>query len=287
MDMEYLSPRSLLEVLTLLGTWKGKARLVSGCTNMLPDVRAKAIEPAALIDLSHLKGFSLTKEEKRRVRVGALTTIAELASSKVIQKTAPILAEAARQLGNPLVRNRATIGGNIADASPAADTAVPLLALEATIVTDRHGKKGREIPIDQFFIGPNKTVLKPDEIIKEVFFPKPDPRAGWAYRKLGLRNAMAISVVSVAVLLEMDGEMCKKARISLGAVAPTPMRAYKTETSLTGQPITGGLVKACCEEIEGEVKPISDSRASADYRRSMVSVLFRRCVEQILSERKS
>ncbi len=285
--MEYLSPRSLLEVLTLLGTWKGKAKLLAGCTNMLPDIRAKAMGPAALIDLSHLKGLSYIKEEKRKIRVGALTTIAEITSSKSILKYAPILSEAVKQLGNPLVRNRATIAGNLADASPAADTAVPLLALDATVVTDRAGKKGREIPIDQFFMAPNKTVLKADAIIKEVFFPKPDPKAGWAYRKLGLRNSMAISVVSVAVLLETDGEVCKKARISLGAVAPTPMRAYETEVRLTGQRISEDLIKACCEEIEGEVKPISDIRASADYRRSMASVLFRRCVEQILSQRKS
>jgi len=285
--MEYFAPKTLTDTLALLGRWRGKARVIAGGTNVIPDLRAKNLKSGVLIDISHLKSLSYIKEEKRRIRIGGLTVLSEIASSKVILKYAPTLSEAARQLGNPLVRNRATIAGNLADASPAADTAVPLLALEATIVTDRHGKKGREIPIDQFFIGPIKTVLKPDEIIKEVFFPKPDSKARWAYRKLGLRNAMAISVVSVAVLLEMDGEICRKTTIGLGAVAPTPMRACKTEAKLTGQAISERLIKACCEEIEGEVRPISDIRASADYRRSMASVLFRRCVEQILSERKS
>jgi carbon-monoxide dehydrogenase medium subunit len=285
--MEYFIPKTLADALKITSRWKGKARVIAGGTNVIPDLRARDLKPNTLIDISHLKNLSYIKEEKKRIRVGGLTAISEIASSTVVLRYAPILSEAARQLGNPLVRNRATIAGNLADASPAADTAVPLLALEATVVTDRHGKKGREIPIDQFFLGPNRTVLKPDEIVKEVFFPKPDPRARWTYRKLGLRNAMAISVVSVAVLLEMDREICKKSRISLGAVAPIPMRAYKTEASLTGHAITQRLIKACCEEIEGEGKPISDIRASADYRRSMASVLFRRCVEGILSERKS
>ena len=285
--MEYFAPKTLTDTLAVLARLRGKARVIAGGTNVIPDLRAKDLKPNALIDISHLKNLSYVKEEKKRIKIGGLTALSEIASSKVILKYAPILSEVAWHLGNPLVRNRATLAGNLADASPAADTAVPLLALEATIVTDRHGKKGREIPIDQFFIGPNKTVLKPDEIIKEVFFPKPDSQAGFAYRKLGLRNAMAISVVSVAVLLEMDGEVCRKTTISLGAVAPTPMRAYKTEAKLTGQAITERLIKACCEEIEGEVRPISDIRASADYRRSMASVLFRRCVDQIFSERNS
>ena len=161
--MEYFAPGNLPKILILLERWKRKATLIAGGTNVIPEMRAKSLKPDCLIDLSHLNNLSYIKEDKKKIRIGGLTTISELASSKVIQNYASILFEAANQLGNPLVRNRATLAGNLADASPAADTAVPLLVLEATIHTDRNGRKGRQIPIDRFFLGPNKTVLKKDD----------------------------------------------------------------------------------------------------------------------------
>jgi len=279
--MEYIRPQNLKEALRVMKKRGGRTILIAGGTNVIPDMRGKTIKPQVLLDISHLKNLSYVKEEKKRIRIGSLTTISELVSSKVIQNFASILSEAANQLGNPLVRSRATIGGNLADASPAADTAVPLLVLDASIVTERDGEKRREIPIDQFFVGPNQTVLKPDEIIKEIFFPKPDPKSKIAYIKLGLRNAMAISVVSVALLMEMEREECKEVRIGLGAVAPKPMRAYGVEEVLTGKKINGKLIQSCCEEVEKEVQPITDIRASAEYRRSMTSVLLRRLIQQI------
>jgi carbon-monoxide dehydrogenase medium subunit len=169
----------------------------------------------------------------------------------------------------------------LADASPAADTAVPLLALEAMVVTGRDGRKGKQIPVDQFFTGPNKTVLKKGELIKEIIFSKPNSNTRMGYLKLGLRNAMAISVVSVAFLMEMEKGKFKKARIGLGAVAPTPLRAYRTEEMLVGKEITAKLVNECCNEIVKEIRPISDIRASAEYRKEMTSVLLGRLLQQI------
>lgn len=282
--MEYFAPATLSETLSLLKKWRGKAKIVAGCTNIIPTLRAKVLDPKALIDVAHLKGLSFIKEGKKEIRIGGLTPISELTSSKMIQKYAAILSDAARQLGNPQVRNRATIGGNLADASPAADTAVPLLVLEATVVTDREGERGRQIPIDRLFVGPNKTMLKSDEIIKEVTFSKPDLGEKCAYAKLGLRNAMAISLVSVAVLLQIERSECKKARIGLGAVAPRPMRAYRTEDMLIGEKITESLMRDCCQSVEREISPISDVRASAEYRRSMASVLLRRLIQHLVSE---
>jgi carbon-monoxide dehydrogenase medium subunit len=278
--MEYLVPKTLNETLTLLKKGKDKSKLIAGGTNIIPGMRAKTVRPYVLVDISQLKNLSYIKEEKKRIRIGSLTTISELSSSKIIEKYAPILSQAANQLGNPLVRNRATIAGNLADASPAADTAVPLLALEAMIITERNGGK-REIPIDRFFLGPNKTVLKPDEMIKEIIFPKPDPKSKMAYIKLGLRNAMAISVVSIAILMEREREECKKVRIALGAVAPKPIRAYGIEAILTNNKITRELVEACCERVEKEISPISDIRATAEYRSLVSSVLLRRILQQI------
>jgi len=276
--MEYYRPQQLKHVLQLLEKGVPKAKLIAGGTNIIPDLRSKAIKPAAFIDLSRLKSLCYIKEDKKNIHLGALTTISDLVSSRIIKKYAPILSEAGELLGNPLVRNRATIGGNLADASPAADTAAPLLVLEAEILTSR-----RKIPIHQFFIGPNKTVLKKGEIIKEIIFSKPNSRSRMGYLKLGLRNAMAISVVSIAVLVEMDEAVCKKVRIGLGAVAPTPLRAFNTERLLIGKEMNSELIEACGSEIKKEVRPISDIRASAEYRREMASVLLRRLLRQMVS----
>ena len=279
--MEYIAPNSLVEITKILMRLKGKATLIAGGTNVIPRLRTKAIKSDILIDINRLKNLSFIKEEKNRIRIGGLTTIAALATSKVIQKHAPILFDAANQLGNPLVRNRATIAGNLADASPAADIAVPLLALEAKVVTARSGKPPKEIPLDQFFLGPNQTVLRKDEIINEVTFPRPNSKAKMAYVKLGLRNAMAISVVSLAVMLEVQGNHCKKARIGLGAVAPTPIRAYQTEAILIGEKVTTELINICSKKVLDEISPITDIRASAEYRREMTSTLFRRLGQEV------
>ena len=271
------------EALQIMERGRGRATWIAGGTNVIPDMRARLLKPDVLIDISHLKSLAYIKEEKKRIRIGSLTTIAELASSKVIQKYAPILSQAANQLGNPLVRNRATIGGNLADASPAADTAVPLLALDAIVVTEEDGGKRRQISIDQLFTGPNRTVLKKGELIKEIIFFKTNSNTRMGYLKLGLRNAMAISVASIGVLMEMERGKCKKARISLGAVAPTPIRAYRTEEMLVGKEVTKQLIEACCDEIKEEIRPITDIRASAEYRRKMASVLLRRLIQQVSS----
>jgi carbon-monoxide dehydrogenase medium subunit len=280
-SMEYFSPKNLTETLTLIGRWMDRAKLIAGGTNVIPDMRAKSIKPQVLIDLSQVKNLSYIREEKKIIRVGALTTISELASSKMIQKYAPILYEAARQIGNPLVRNRATIAGNLADASPAADTAVPLLVLEATVLVEKQKTKVKQIPIDRFFIGPNRTVLKKDELVREILFPKPTTSTKMAYSKFGMRNAMAISVVSASVLIEMEKGRVKKARVGLGAVAPTPIRTYGIEEMLMDQRITEELIEKCGEKVQEEIRPITDIRASLEYRKSLTSVMLRRLLRQV------
>jgi carbon-monoxide dehydrogenase medium subunit len=282
--MEYLAPNNLKDALILLKKWRSRGELIAGGTNVVPDLRAKTLRKEILIDLSHLKNLSYIKEEKKRIRIGALTTMPEIAASKTIRSKACILSEAVWQIGNPLVRNRATIAGNLADASPAADSAVPLLVLEASIVVEKHKGKRKQIPINEFFMGVNKTVLKRDELIREIVFPKPAPSSRMVYSKLGLRNAMAISVVSVGVLAEMEKGRCNRARIALGAVAPTPRRAYGVEKLLVGQAVTEELIDQCCEAIQEEIQPITDVRATFEYRRSMTSVLLKRLLQQVFSQ---
>jgi carbon-monoxide dehydrogenase medium subunit len=171
----------------------------------------------------------------------------------------------------------------LADASPAADTAPPLLALEASVHTQRGIGKGREILLDEFFIGPNQTILEADEIITKITFPTPKDRAWGAHIKLGLRDAMAISVVSIAVMLEMDGRLCRRARVALGAVAPKPIRAHRVEGLLEGREIDGRVIDECAGVVKEEISPISDIRASAEYRTLATAVLLKRAIHEALA----
>jgi len=280
--MEFIQPQNIKETLLVLKKWGKKGMLVAGGTNVLPDLRAKSFSPEALIDISRLESLSFIKAEKGGIRIGALTPIAVIAASTILQKKAPILCEAARHLGNPLVRNRATLGGNLAKASPAADTAVPLLALEAVVTVQGAGTRKRRIPLDQFFLGPNRKALRAGEMIQEVSFPLPSPGSKMAYRKMGLRNAMAISVVSLGVLLDMRKGICRRIRIAFGAVAPKPIRVYQAENVLIGKEITPELLQTCGTQAEKEISPITDIRAGAEYRRAMVSVLLRRVLGEAL-----
>jgi CO/xanthine dehydrogenase FAD-binding subunit len=279
--MEYIRPQTIKDVLQSLKKWKEKAELVAGGTNIVPDLRDKKVRREILVDLSRVKGLSYIKEEGQKIRIGALTTFSEICSSKVLRTHAAILSEAARQIGNPLVRNRATMAGNLADASPAADMAPPLLALEALVGVEKEGGKIRQVPIDQFFAGPNRTILRKDEMIREIVIPRPKSSAKTAYIKLGLRNAMAISVISIAVLAEIEKGMCKKARVGLGAVAPTPVRAYGVEGILAGHEMTEERIMECCERVQTEIFPITDIRASRQYRSSMASVFLGRLLQGI------
>ena len=280
--MEFIQPQNIQEALRALKKWGKKGRVVAGGTNLLPNLRAKKVSPHALIDLSRIDSLSFIKAEEGGIRIGALTPIAEIADSKILLKKTPILCEAAQKLGNPLVRNRATLGGNLANASPAADTAVPLLALDASVEVQGFGSRKSRIPLDQFFLGPNRNALEPGELIRGVYLPRPNSGAKMVYRKMGLRKAMAISVISLGVVLEMRRAVCRRIRIAFGAVAPKPIRAYQAENILLDKEITPDLLQACGSQAEKEIFPIADIRGGAEYRRAMASVLLQRALGEAL-----
>jgi len=284
--MDYLRPRNLRDAFNAIEKTKGLIKFIAGGTNVIPDIRAETLSPKLIVDLSVLKSLYYIKETNRTISIGALTTISEIVKSDVIRRVAPILSSAAHQLGNTLTRNRATLGGNLADASPAADMAPPLLALEALIHTKCGQESGRKISLDKFFLGPNKTVLAKDEIITKITFLKPKESAHGSYIKLGLRDSMAISIVSLAVMLQVENNVCQKARIALGAVAPTPVRSYRVEKELEGREMSIKNIHEIAVLIEKEISPISDIRASAEYRKYETSVLLKRAIQQALERGK-
>ncbi len=277
-NTEYIKPKNLNDLLNNKKETEGRGAVIAGGTNLIPQMQEKIKSPEFLIDVCDLQELSQIKEENGMISIGAGTTIADIASSDIINVKSPILASAARQLGNPLVRNRATIGGNLADASPAADTAPPLLALEAFLFLESEGGGQREVPLEQFFTGPNQTVMKANEVMTRICFSEPEHPLNGGYIKLGLRKAMAISVVSVAVMLDVEEGICRKARIALGSVAPKPVRAYGVEKNLEGKELNRDVIEASANKVTKDISPISDIRASAKYRQHTSSVLLKRAI---------
>lgn len=259
----YFAASTLNEAMKLLGQYGKKAVILAGGTDLVPRINTYGLKPGALIYVGKL-GLDYIKEEKGRMVIGAATPMAKIAGSKAVAKKAAALSEAALQAGTAAVRTAGTIGGNLANASPAADLATPLLVLDADLSLVSQKKK-RMIALKDFFKGPGQTVLQPGEMIKEVSFPIPKGKT--AFVKLGRRKALTLSVVNAAVRLEVNRKKCQEARIALGSVAPTPLRCPKAEGLLKDQEISKDLIAQCASEAMAASSPIDDQRASAWYRK--------------------
>jgi len=236
-----------------------------------------------VVDLKRVAGLTGVSRVKGEVHVGACTPLSGIASDRIIRATAPVLAEAADRVACPQIRNRATIGGNLCNASPAADTAVPLILLDAVLDLASSGPGGmtvREVPITDFFRGPGSTVLAPGEILTHIRF-KPPPKGTFAaWDKFGTRRAMEIAVASVGVALKVESGMVVHARVGYGSVAPVPLRGRKVEAELLGSPLSAEVIRRCEAAAREEIAPITDVRASAAYRREIVGVMLRRMLQR-------
>ncbi|MBI2305544.1 MAG: xanthine dehydrogenase family protein subunit M [Chloroflexi bacterium] len=266
-----------------LASHQDEAAILAGGTDILVQVKQKKRLPKYLVNIKGVSGLDGITYNGQGLRLGALTTIRTIETSPIIKEKYPVLAEAAATIGSVQVRNRGTLGGNLCNASPAADMAAPLIALGATArILGPQGE--RTVSMEEFFAGPGKTVLGPGEVLAEVAVPPPSPRSAGAYIKLGPRKAMDIAVVGVAavVTLESQGDRCRDVRIALGSVAPIPLRAKKAETVLRGQVVSYDLAVTAGHKAMEEASPITDIRGSAEYRRDMVGVLTRRAVLRAL-----
>jgi xanthine dehydrogenase FAD-binding subunit len=276
---EYLVPQSINEALRYLSEPIELSIILSGGTDVVVELRDIKIRPVQssdslalpnrIIDISRIQELKQINENGDDIELGALVTHREIAESELINKYGNILTEAATQMGSLQVRNRGTLGGNLATASPAADTAPPLIALEAKVILkSRQGQ--REIPIEDFFIAPGKTVLKPNELIFGVRFPKMKSNEQGRYYKLGQRNAVSISIASVAIKAELKNHRFGSVRIGLGSVAPKPIRAQEAERILFNQPINAKIIYLAAQSAMTQCSTISDIRASGKYRCQMV-----------------
>lgn len=279
---KYLAPKALEDLMRDAST-EGAAVLAGG-TDLLPRW-SRGLAPVAdvVIDIKRVAGLNGVSRVNGEIRIGACTPVCDVAKDPTIRKEAPVLAEAAGRIACSQIRNRATLGGNLCNASPAADTAIPLILLEAVVdlaSATADGTIVRDVPITEFFRGPGSTVLAPGEILTQVRFKPPAGGMFAAWDKFGTRPAMEIAVASVGVALKIEAGGVSRARIGYGSVAPIPLRGRAAEAELVGKPITPQTINKCEAAARGEIEPITDVRASAAYRREIVGVMLRRMLER-------
>jgi aerobic carbon-monoxide dehydrogenase medium subunit len=284
-SFEYHDPSSLVEAVELGARFGAEGRFLAGGTDLIIQMRRGKLAPRHVIDLQRVPGLDRI-EANGDVRLGALVTHRAIERSALFRGTLRGLVEGAEVVGGHQVRNVGTVGGNIANASPAADVVPVLLVLDA-IVTCVGADGERTMALDQFLVAPGQTACRPGELLTSVRFAVPQGRAATAFLKAGRRRAMEIAVVCVATRLTLDaeGERCADARIALGAVAPTTWRARDAERVLEGRPLTPETLREAGRAAAAGCRPISDVRASARYRQLLVETLvpraLGRCLERI------
>jgi len=281
---EYLTPKTIAEALSLLSQYKERAKVIAGGTDVLPKLKRRETKaPEYIIDLKGIRDLDYIEyDDSGGLRLGALATIHAVETSPIIQERFSVLFHAAESMASTQVRNRGTIAGNICNAVPSADTAPALLTLEARLrLAGQSGE--RIVNVEDFFTGPNETVLTDEEILQEIHVPNLPPHSRGRYLKLTPRRSMDLAMVGVAVVVVADDGICSDIRIALGAVAPTPIRARQAENIVRGQKLSEELIERAAWRAAEECRPISDHRASAEYRREMVKVLTKRAINQAIS----
>ncbi len=285
MPFQYSQPLTLQEATSLLAEYDGEAKVIAGGTDLLNLIRTKVIRPRYVVDIGLIPGLDHVKYHgDGTLCVGALTTLRDLETSNDIKQRHPVIAQAAGQIGSVAIRNVGTIGGNLCHASPAADTAPSLMALGATVKIVGPASE-RTAGVEDFFTGPGRTVLQRGEILAEVRVPPMPADSKGVYLKHASRGAADLAIVGVAVSVIWDRGCCRNIRIALGAVAPTPIRARKAESVLEGKEINDGLIEQAAEAAAGESRPITDVRASADYRSEMVKVFTKRAIRKLIPQK--
>jgi carbon-monoxide dehydrogenase medium subunit len=285
---EFHEPASVPEGCDLMARHRGKARPLAGGTDLLVNMKKKVLSPEHLVSLGRIPELFRLEKSNKTLWVGAGVTVSDLAASEVVAKAVSALGQGARALGTPLIRNLATIGGNIGSARPAADLPPALIVYGAELVLA--GTSGeRRMPVAEFFKGPGLTAACEDELITAIVIEVPGGYSGAGYLNLGVRKAQDCNIVNVASFLELDekAERIRTARIALGSVGPTPLRALKAEKLLVSEKPGERLFEQAAAAATRDCTPILDFRGSAEYRRDMVGVLTRRTLAMALAEARS
>ena len=290
-EFEMFFPRSVEETCALLSKHGQHAQVVAGGTDLFVKMKQRRLVPSVLINIKRISGLDQIRyDANAELHIGPLTTIQAIRESALIAKQFPVLSEAAGVLGTEQVRNLGTLGGNLGNASPSAEFAPPLLILGASVrCLGRRGE--RVVPLDGFFVGPGKSALEADEVITDIQVPNPAERAQLVYLKHSLRR-MDVAMAAAAVMVLLDGDICRDVRIALGAVAPTVFRARGAEQTLIGKRLTGDsreseLLEEAAQVAVGEARPIDDIRGYASYRRKVVAMLVRHGLEHVIARART
>jgi xanthine dehydrogenase iron-sulfur cluster and FAD-binding subunit A len=281
---EYYQPRSLDEAFGLMAKCEGRARYVAGGTDAMIRVKQKLWQPEALISLRWVEELVGIKKSGDSLRLGSMTLWREIETDPLVARYYPALAEAAAMVANPQIRNVATIGGNLCNAAPSADGAPPLMVMEA-VLTIAGPNGARDVPISEFFQGPGQHCMAPGEVLTAITIPEMPMHTGMAFLKSG-RVSQDIALANVAVFVQMEGDVCKKCRVSAGAVGPVPMELRGVEAFVEGKEITPELLLEIQDKAAGEVTPITDVRSTEIYRRTVTGVMVKRALEQALIQAK-
>jgi carbon-monoxide dehydrogenase medium subunit len=281
---EYSSPKSLTEAISLLEKYGAGAKILAGGMSLIPLMKLRMAAPKHLIDLNGIEGLSYIRESDGHLTIGALTRESELDESALIRQKYPIIHDTASVIGDPLVRNMATVGGNLAHADPANDHPATMLALSSEVVAI--GPKGkRTIPLSEFFTGIFTTALEANEILTEIRIPTPPARSGGAYLKVE-RKVGDFATAAVAAQVTLDGNNCQRVGIGLTNVGPLPIRATRAEKALQGKAADEGAILEAARIAAEEAEPVDDLRGSADYKRSLIRVLTGRALRLAIARAK-
>lgn len=280
-SFDYKTPSTIQEAIELLWQAEGKAKIIAGGTDLVIGLRNGDQKPQTLIDISKIAELQKIEERNGMISIGAAVTHSEIASSSLLKRYGKVLSDAASEIGSPQVRNLGTVGGNIINASPAADTIPPLIVLNATgRVVSKEGD--RQLPLDQFFKGPYETSLKPHELLTQITFQKLPSDIRSSFVRLARRDAMAIARMSVAIVLQIEKNRIGEVRIAIGSVTPTPQRMTEAETFLRGKsPDEESLQKASLKITETMIHQ-SGIRPSTPYKKPVVEALFIRAMRKAL-----
>lgn len=276
---DFHEPKTVDEACQILAAYNTSARILAGGTDLMVNMKKNILSPQHVVSISRIPELKNLDPAGDIIRIGACFTVADLCESDVIRNRLSALAEGAKNLGTPLIRNLATIGGNIGSARPAADLPPPLMVYRAqAVLTSTSGQ--RTVPMDQFFLGPGFTAMKPDEILSEIQVPARVPGTGAGYINIGVRKGQDCNLINVAsfIALNADGSI-QNARIVMGCVGPVPLRAPSAEKILIGQKPDAALFSRAGDAACSDSTPIDDFRGTTAYKREMAGVLTRRTLD--------
>ncbi|OGP62134.1 MAG: hypothetical protein A2170_10570 [Deltaproteobacteria bacterium RBG_13_53_10] len=280
-SFELLEPKTVKEACSMLSTYGEQAKVVAGGLSLLLFLREKLYRPKYLVSIMGIKGLDyITYDEKKGLKIGALTTHRSIENSEVIKEKFPVMAETFHRVGSMRIRNVGTIGGNLCHADPRLDPPPTLLALDARVKVV--GPKGpRVITLEDFFVNYYETVLKTDEILTEVSIPSQPARTGGAYMRFSTKTNDDTPAVELAAVVTLDSkkEVLENVKIGLGALASTAIRAKKTEAFLKGKKLKEDMLEEAGKIASQEVEPIGDLRGSEEYKKEMVGVMLKRGVK--------